>query len=69
MIDDAAPVVSTVKSLAVPSAVIAAAICGEAGFAVPAVPVKTSTLPAFASAGAALRARTSNAPSNAFVAD
>ena len=38
-------------------------------FGVPAVPVKTSTLPAFASAGAALRASTSNAPSNAFVAD
>jgi hypothetical protein len=62
-------VTSTVKSLAVPSALIASAMGAEAAFAVPAVPVKTSTLPAFATAGAALSASTSNAPSTAFAAD
>src|SRR4051812_44738399 len=45
--------VSTVKSLAVPSAVIAAATSALEAFGVPAVPVKTSTFPAFACAGAA----------------
>src|SRR3954447_2019503 len=46
-------VASTVKSFAAPTAVIAAATSGLDAFGVPAVPVKTSTLPALACAGAA----------------
>src|SRR4051794_10599044 len=49
----AAAVVSTVKLLVVPSALIALAASALTGLAVPAVPVKTSTFPASASAGAA----------------
>ena len=59
-------VLSTVKSLAVPSALIAVTVSALDALGVPAVPVKTSTLPASASAGALLSAKTaSRAPKNA----
>ncbi len=62
----AAAVVSTVKLFAAPSAVIAAAASALTGFAVPAVPVNTSTLPASAAAGATpIAAVASIAPANA----
>ena len=63
---DAAAVVSTVKSFAVPSALIAVAASALTGFGVPAVPVKTSTFPASACAGATpIAAVASIAPASA----
>src|SRR3954454_22974145 len=58
--------VSTVKLLAAPSAEIAFAAVVLTGFAVPAVPVNTSTLPLSAAAGATpIAAGARNAPPNA----
>src|SRR4051794_3359799 len=58
--------VSTVKLLAAPSAEIAFAAVVLTGFAVPAVPVNTSTLPLSAIAGAApIVAVASSAPTTA----
>src|SRR4051794_41416039 len=62
----AAELVSTVKLLAAPSAEIAFAAVVLTGFAVPAVPVNTSTFPLSAAAGATpMAALASSAPANA----
>src|SRR4051794_26345520 len=64
---ETALVVSTVKSFAAPSAVIAEATSALEAFGVPAVPVKTSTFPAFAIAGAVPRTANAVTPSNVAV--